>query len=343
MIPYMLHKEHHYASTLACYENGAYPYLEQEIKGVQIVFVKRIFKNRLLDGLWFLWRNRKRFDVLQTYHLRFSSLCWLIAFRLFSPKHKTYLKLDANEHILNYRFKGMGGKVNKMLLRSIDMVSVETTYLQQRLSEQWKLPVALIPNGCSLPAQPVQYADKKQLILTTGRIGIPVKRNELLLEAFADFAPVFPAWSLQLSGAVAPAFEAYIASYFLRYPQLRERVHFTGMIGDRNLLFQQYATAKIFCLCSETEGFPLALLEAASAGCYLITTDILAAPDITGKEKYGRILREDTPAALAALLKQLAADETVIEKNVTPLQEYAAQHFSWASVAGRIDAALKSR
>jgi glycosyltransferase involved in cell wall biosynthesis len=341
MIPFALHKEHHYESTLACYENGAYPYLDSDVAGLKLIFIRRIFNNRFLDGLWFLCRNGKHFDAMQTYHLRFSSLFWLFAFKLLSKKHTTYLKLDAHDRMLAYNFQGLPAKVNKMLLRSADLISAETKQVQEQLSGKWKRRILLVPNGFYTPGPLVQYQDKKQIILTTGRIGAPEKRHDVLLEAFAGFSAGFPAWTLQLTGPVEQHFENYIESYFKRYPHLRERIQFTGAIEDRKLLFEQYAAAKIFCLSSDREGFPLSLVEAASAGCYLVCSSFVSASDSTNDEQYGTIFPMGNKEELSAIFRHLATDESIIENNVLPVQEYAKRQFSWKVIAGIVAAGLR--
>ena len=39
MIPYVLYKEYGYNSTIACFNNGTYPALNGEVKGLKIDFI----------------------------------------------------------------------------------------------------------------------------------------------------------------------------------------------------------------------------------------------------------------------------------------------------------------
>lgn len=43
MISYIMHKELDYELTLLCYKNDDYSYLEKEVKGLKIVYLKRYF------------------------------------------------------------------------------------------------------------------------------------------------------------------------------------------------------------------------------------------------------------------------------------------------------------
>ena len=52
MIPYTLHREYGYDSTIASYKNGVYPYYETEVKGITQVFISKKFNNNVvLNGI----------------------------------------------------------------------------------------------------------------------------------------------------------------------------------------------------------------------------------------------------------------------------------------------------
>ncbi|HTN18731.1 MAG TPA: glycosyltransferase, partial [Chitinophagaceae bacterium] len=277
MVPYSLHRYCAYTAGLACYKQGEYPYLHTEVKGLQLVFIRKIFSNTLLDGLWLIASKSRKYDIVQTFHFRLRSLLWLFAFKLLRPTGKTFLKLDANERILDQDFKGLKGRLKAFLLRRVDLVSVENTYLQKELSRKWQRPIAYLPNGFSETGEPVPpYAEKKNQLLSVGRIGAAEKRTEVLLEAFALFSEHYPEWTLKLVGPVESLFSAYLDTYFRQYPQLADRILFTGAIQDRKELYRQYGEAKIFCLSSLWESFGIVLVEAAAAGCYLLTSAVLA-------------------------------------------------------------------
>lgn len=342
MIPYTLYKEHGYQSTLACYRNGEYPYAEDELKGLNLVFVRKIFDNPFLDGLLFLLLNARKYDILQVYHLRFQSMFWLFLFKMLRPRSRNYLKLDANEQVLNYPQNGLKGAFNQYLFRKIDLVSVETASIQAQLIQQWGRAILLIPNGfLSTFDAPILFEHKKNKIITVGRIGAPEKRNELLLEAFATFCKQYQDWSLELIGPIQPSFNNYIHQYFATYPELKDKVTFTGAIQNRSELFKKYAAAKIFCITSAYEGFCISLVEAASAGCFLITSSVISAPDITANEKYGRIFPNGNLEELKKILVSVAHDETLLKSNCQEIQKFADEKFSWKVISQEINTQLK--
>ena len=62
MIPYTLHREYGYDSTIASYKNGVYPYYETEVKGITQVFISKKFNNEILNVCWFILMNFRKYD-----------------------------------------------------------------------------------------------------------------------------------------------------------------------------------------------------------------------------------------------------------------------------------------
>lgn len=336
MLPYILHKELNYSSCLACYKNGDYPNLEKCLSGLKLQFIPKVFNITFIDTTLFILKNAKHFDTLQVFHYRFRSLFFLYLFKFLKRgKGKTYLKLDANERILQIAFNGKFQRFKDYLFKKIDIVSVETSKLQSALSLKWKRQVALLPNGVKRPIDSslVNYQAKKNTIITVARIGAPEKRHDLLLQAFAQIAPQFPAWSLQLIGPIEASFNNYINEFFIQYPNLKHSVFFIGNINNRDELKIYYDQAKVFCLCSDYEGFPIALLEAAFSGCFLITTDIVSANDITHKGDYGVIIPIGNKEKLIETMGVVFNDEDRIRRNTSEIQRYMLDNFTWEYIA----------
>lgn len=344
MIPYTLHQHHQYKSTLACYRNGSYNYAQTDVQGLELVFVKRISGNAFIDGLLFLMANARKYDLLQVYHLSLYSLLWLNVFKVIKGNATTYLKLDANEKILDYPQAGIKGWIIKFLLRKVTIVSVEVGFLKIELSRIWGRNIELIPNGY-LPEKNglIPYTDKKNMIITVGRIGSPEKKHEFLLAAFASFCHHLPNWQLVFVGPIEPDFKQQADLFFNANPQLNGKITFTGAIQDRATLQEYYKMAKIFCLTSEREGFPLALIEAAGAGCYLITSDIIAADDITNNGQFGSIFPVGDVEKLTTQLIAAASNETLLHNNCTAVQQFALQTFTWQHIMGKLNLLLQKQ
>lgn len=85
---------------------------------------------------------------------------------------------------------------------------------------------------------------------------------------------------------------------------IAERVRFTGpLAGDA--LRAAYAGAGVFAYTSRWENFGQTILEAAAAGCALVSTPVGVAPDLIEEGRSGLGLDSPEPAALAARLAAL--------------------------------------
>lgn len=127
---------------------------------------------------------------------------------------------------------------------------------------------------------------------------VPVKRHDLLLEAFGRVAKDNPEFHLLVAGdgpllATLKQKAANLAS--------GSKVHFLGAVADpRPVLW----ASDLFVLCSDSEGQPMALLEAMAAGCAPIVTAVGGVPDTVGPEG-GVQVEPDSVDALAGAIREL--------------------------------------
>jgi glycosyltransferase involved in cell wall biosynthesis len=341
MIPYVLHKELKYKSTLLCYKNDDYQYLHHEVKGLKIIFLKKIFHHSLLDVLFFFAFNARKYDVVQVYHLRRISLIFCYLFKVFTfGRIKTYLKLDADHHIMDYQ----PSKTIKYIIKHIDLVSIENktylTYLNQH--QILGREVCYVPNGFydNGIRKAVDLKAKQNIILTVGRIGTKQKATEVLCEAFKIFAGYNTDWTLEIIGPIEAHFKQFIVDYYKENPSLKERVTFTGPIYNRIELEQHYHNAKVFALSSRYEGFPLVLTEAARFGCYIISTDLPAARDLINDEHYGSVFPIDDEQVLVNQLKAISIQQAQLNNLMPAIQSFAYRYFYWPEICKTINQLL---
>jgi L-malate glycosyltransferase len=340
MIPYILYKELNYDAAIASYKNGDYPYLRNEVRGLKQAFIKRHFNIVVIDVFLFLLRNRKRYDILHLFHLDSNSLLIGILFKLIRLGNvKVYLKIDTNDLIRNKKESRLKKRIFRFLMKRFDLLSVETTNLQKYLSDKWELDIKYIANGFYDEGNRryVEYEKKENVILTVGRIGVYVKSNDILCEGFRQFAEKDNSWQLEIVGPVEPSFNAFIEEYFRTNPSLKERVKFIGSVTDRELLWEYYSRAKIFVLSSKWEGFPLVFLEAAKAGCYIISTEISPAYDMTDNGRLGSMFPIDDSKRLSEVLLETTKDERRLEGVCRQVQDYVYERFYWPTLCRKID------
>lgn len=341
MLPFILHNDFGYDSTIASYKNGEYPYLDTEVKGLKQVFISKKFKNPIFDVLWFLLLNFRKYDIVQCYHFQRPSLWYLFFFKVLKKttfsKSFTFLKLDATDDVKKLKLNAE----NRFLSKNVNLISVETKKLYNYLNENNTLhrQVEYIPNGFFDNGfnNIIDFDVKEDLMITVGRIGIFEKNNEILLKAFKEFASVNKQWRLEIIGPIEDSFELYIKEYFDRNPSLIGRVLFTGAITDRAVLEDKYNKAKIFVLTSINEGFPLVFLEAVKAGCTIISSAISSAYDITDNEKYGALFPVGDSEALAYELEKAINNPHKLKNDCDAIRQFAYENYSWNKIGFRVN------
>lgn len=337
MLPFILHKQFGYDASIASYKNGEYPYLETEVKGLKQIFIPKISKISTLDVFLFLLLNFRKFDIVQCYHFEKQSLLILSFFKFlkwitFSPNF-TFLKLDAVDRIKEKK----PGYLSKFLSVKINLISVETHKIFDYLNTTNLLgrKVEYIPNGFYNKEEKkvIDFDLKENIIITVGRIGIFEKNNEVLLESFREFALINDEWKLEVIGPIESNFEVYIKKYFDLYPNLINRIVFTGAISDRAVLQSKYDKAKIFVLTSIEEGFPLVFLEAIRSGCTIISSRLTSAYDITNNEKYGALFSIGDSKDLTEKFINVINDSNKLREDCLRIQRFAYEKYSWNNIA----------
>jgi glycosyltransferase involved in cell wall biosynthesis len=339
MMPYIFGKYYGYKATLACYKNGEYPYIDKEVKGLDIVYIKKVFNKPILDGAFFLLMNARKYDVLMSFHLAMHSLVWLFLYKKLNCKGVSYLKLDANDSIMNQNlFHTKTGLLYERLLKKLNLISIETKKIHHYLNQYWKMEVLHLPNGFYDWGQrkTISFLDKENVIITVGRIGSEVKDTQCLLQALSEIGE-YSTWKIYIIGPIEPNFKAQIDLFYRQNPKLKHIVFFTGAIYDRDLLEQYYQKAKVFVLTSKWEGFALVYLEAIKNGCYIVSTDITPAYDVTNNGEHGSCFSVGDSDTLASILIQIMEGTRNIEANCELSQKYAYEHFYWPTLIGKLN------
>lgn len=342
MIPYTLSSEGHMRTCLATYKNGQYPYLQTEVKGLELKFIDKIFKSSICNLLYFIMRYGRRFDILQMYHYDRKSLYCLFFFKLVTFfKGKTYLKLDADHHVKDFRYVGFNGWVASRLMKTIDLVSVESKELYHFMNAAniYQRPVIYIPNGYTPVVNSELSLLKKRsdLILTVGRIGTLQKGTDILLEAFAKVSDDLGDWKMHLIGPMEVSFQSYVQDFFIKYPALADRIYFTGEVTDRDALRKMYGEAKLFVLPSRYESFGFVCLEAIDAGCYLIASDLGPILDVTNRGLYASLFPSGDANSLAEVIKQAANTPIdTLQNKAVSAKQYIESDFRWPTICSHI-------
>lgn len=115
---------------------------------------------------------------------------------------------------------------------------------------------------------------------------------------------------------------------------LADRVVFAGPLGGRALR-EAYAQAGVFVYTSLWENFGQALLEAAAAGCALVSTRVGVAPDLIEDGASGFCLDAPAPTALAARLRELLANPQLPRRMGERARTVAREGYDWQAILQR--------
>lgn len=128
-----------------------------------------------------------------------------------------------------------------------------------------------------------EIKEKDQIILLPARMVWDKGIGEFILAARL-LKTIFPKWRFILAGAADYQNPTSIPIEFLERLNAEKIVEWVGYVNDMTSYFSK---ASIVCLPSYREGIPKSLLEAAAAGCAVVTTDAVGCreailPGITG-------------------------------------------------------------
>jgi glycosyltransferase involved in cell wall biosynthesis len=342
MIPYTLYKDYGFESKIIAFidhktDGESLDYFKNEVNGLVPVFIKTKKKktriNLILKSLTYLCKNAKKIDMLNMYHMTRPAILCISLYKLFNKNGIVYMKLDTDGGYKKKYFNILKKSVRRLKKFNV-IYSVETLLAKERL-EKYNIgftDLLYIPNGVkSINNQPI--FEKDNTIITVGRLGTHQKATDVLLEAFAVCSDKIPNWTLKLIGPVADEFKPIIDDYFIRYPHLNEKVIFTGNMDDRELLSNEYRSAKIFVLSSRWEGSPLTIPEAIANGCYIVATDNIATcSDIQRNGGHISVFPVDDVKALADVLINICNNMNFTSELYSEIINYAEKHLYWKNI-----------
>lgn len=141
-------------------------------------------------------------------------------------------------------------------------------------------------------------------VVCAGRL-VPEKGLDTLVHAFAEIAPEFTDVRLEIAGA-GPELDR-LHGLALRLG-LSERVVFHGWLPAATMpTFFAGAVAAVLPSRVE-EGLGMVLVEAGTAGCALIGTDVGGIPEMVEPGRTGYLVPPDDPRALADALRRVLRD-----------------------------------
>ena len=185
----------------------------------------------------------------------------------------------------------------RRLYEQADHVIFQTEEVRAMFSEKARAHSSVLPNPVSVSCLAAEQ--RRPRIVNAARLHRN-KNQELLIRAFAAFAPAHPQYSLSIYGD-GPE-EARLRSLAAQLG-LEDKVFFHGNVPD---IHEQIADAGLFVLSSNTEGMPNALLEAMMMGLPCISTNCTGAKEVIRDGQNGLLTEMGDVDALAAAMAYMA-------------------------------------
>lgn len=169
--------------------------------------------------------------------------------------------------------------------------------------------ISVIPNPAETGGGHADVTNKT--ILAAGRLA-PVKNFGELIEAFSLVAQDFPDWQLHLYGEDYDGTQNKLQD-LIDAKDLSAQIIFMGVTNDLKNKMQGYS---IYAMTSETECFPMVLLESLSVGLPVITYNCPTGPKhiVTDRED-GFVVPYKNLTIFAEQLKKMMEDES-LRKNM---------------------------
>ncbi|MBL0652713.1 glycosyltransferase family 4 protein [Aeromonas caviae] len=170
------------------------------------------------------------------------------------------------------------GKANRRLARKLAArFADDVVTLTERDKQLWltnatcKANITAIPNPVTISLPTEINTDKKKLFLAVGRLTYQ-KGFDLLLQAWAQAAPLHPDWRLRIVGDGEDK---------TLLEQLRCKLNIessTELVPKTSNIAEHYQQASFYVMSSRFEGLPLVLIEAQAYGLPIVSFDCDTGP-----------------------------------------------------------------
>lgn len=334
-IPYVLGKNYSDMETVLVSDQIDYSGEHiKDVAGLRIEKASGFFCKSTLSGLWYILKNAHKVDWFVFYFGGRQAYLWTKLYKLLNPAGKVYIKLDMDYAACRKCLSSSKYKAEfNRAAYTADIVSAESKKIGTLIEEFCSRKIEIISNGYIEHAKSTLL--RQNTFITVGRLGTYEKATDILLEAFSETAHLHD-WNLRLVGSVDPAFEEYKACFFQKHPELSERIIFTGPVYDKQKLYDEYASARVFLLPSRHEAFPLVGPEALYCGCRMILSDAVPPFDeLTNNGQYGTSVKPDDVTSLAnAMLAE--TKRAASEEEPAQISEYAEKNLSWDAICSKL-------
>ena len=213
---------------------------------------------------------------------------------------------------------------NKITNNSLKVICPSKSLRELVLKTDKNVDTVLLPNGIDL-TKFSNAKNKRKQILVVSRM-FERKGVQYFLDALPGFNHGF---EINIVGD-----GPYLENLKKQAAELNLNVNFLGFMDNKSeSLKNLYETSSIFVFTSESENFPIVLLEAMTAGLAIITTDDTGCAEVVGDAAL--LVPSKNSSSIKNALIQLVGDYNLCRSLGDAARKRAEEHFSWKIIANK--------
>lgn len=262
----------------------------------------------LMKGLFKLWKflRSEKFDVIETFthdsSMAALPIAWLARVPVRIATHHGVI-----EGVSRWREWVHAWMVNHNIAQKLVAVSKKMYHASLREGVRPERIVTILNGIRPLPIENRSRLEVKKeagmdvdapVLISVGRL-VYAKAHEVIIASMPAVLKKFPNAKLEIYGE--GPLRADLHSQI-------ERLHLSNSVrlpGQADDVAARLANADVFILSSRSEGLPIALLEAMSAGLPCIATQVEGVDEVLVEGEHGLTVPVENPEALAQAILQL--------------------------------------
>ena len=189
--------------------------------------------------------------------------------------------------------------ISRFFFRFADGAVFQSSGAQSFFSKKLQERSVIIQNPVIKPLETtIEYPLRENIIVSTSRLSIKQKRQDVLLDAFSLVAQQDCCVQLKLIGDGPD--EPFLKNKAIQL-KLQDRIQF---VGKSDTVLSEIKSAKVFAFSSDFEGMPNSILEALSMELPVVTTDYSpgGAFDLIENKNRGFVVPRNSPQLFAEKL-----------------------------------------
>lgn len=277
----------------------------------------------ILSAIHFLRKKHTKYDLC---HCHFLIPTGIVALWLKKQKKVPYIITSHGSDVPGYnpdRFRLMHYFTKGMLktiCRNAKAITAPSRYLAGLITQNiGKYDINIIPNGS---ADFCTGAKKENIIFSSGRL-LPRKGFQYLIKAFDSLA--LSGWKLYIAGDGPYAGQ-------LKKITSNKNIIFTGWLNNSEPYYRELLNkSKIFCLLSTNESQGIAYIEAMSAGCAIISSDLSASRETVTDDIGYRVIYNDIDQ-IKSKIRALAEDKKALSGFMVMSRKRFEKYFTYPTI-----------